>query len=138
MPDRTAIVVSAVFASFLAGLALTTVSGAARAGNDCLTEPKDQPPQGSHWYYHVDQVTHHKCWHRRAEGLTIHQVGSSKPYPPQQDHLHRRDFASRRIKVPVGHSVFQSQSNRPSPLSWAWRLHSRRLGWPHGGQAKAV
>ena len=82
MPDRTAIVVSAVFASFLAGVALTAVSGAARAGNDCLTEPKDQPPQGSHWYYHVDQVTHHKCWHRRAEGLTIHQVGSSKPYPP--------------------------------------------------------
>jgi len=82
MPDQAAIVVSAVFAGFLAGVALTTVSGAARAGNDCLTEPKDQPPQGSHWYYHVDQVTHHKCWHRRAEGLTIHQVGSSKPYPP--------------------------------------------------------
>jgi len=79
MPDRTAIVVSAVFASFLACAALTTVAGsAAFAGDDCITEPKDQPPQGSHWYYHVDPVTHGKCWHQRAEGLTIHQVGSSK------------------------------------------------------------
>jgi len=83
MPDRTAIVVSAVFASFLACAALTTVAGsAAFAGDDCITEPKDQPPQGSHWYYHVDPVTRRKCWHQRAEGLTVHQVGSSKPSLP--------------------------------------------------------
>jgi hypothetical protein len=82
MPDRTAIVVSAVFASFLAGVALTTVSDTARAGDDCITEPKDQPPQGGHWYYHVDLVTHRKCWHQRTEGLTINQVGLPKPSPP--------------------------------------------------------
>jgi len=83
MPDRTAVVVSAVFASFLAGVALTTVSGSAvRATDDCIAEPKDQPPRGSHWYYHVDPVTHRKCWHQRAEGQTIHQVESSKPSPP--------------------------------------------------------
>src|SRR5215470_418196 len=80
MPDRTEIAVSAVFAGFLACAALTAVAGsAAYAGDDCITEPTDQPPQGSHWYYHVDPVTHGKCWHQRAEGLTIHQVGSSKP-----------------------------------------------------------
>jgi hypothetical protein len=79
MPDRTAIVVSAIFASFLSCVALTTVAGdAAYAGDDCITEPKDQPSQGSHWYYHVDPVTHRKCWHQGTEGLTIHQVGSSK------------------------------------------------------------
>jgi len=79
MADRTAIVASAVFASFLACIALTAVAGsAAYAGDDCITEPKDQPPQGTHWYYHVDPVTHRKCWHQRAEDLTIHQVGSSK------------------------------------------------------------
>jgi hypothetical protein len=82
MPDRTAIVRSAAFASFLTGVALTIVFGsAAHAGDDCITEPKDQPPQGSHWYYHVDPVTHRKCWHQRAEGPTIHQVGSSRPSP---------------------------------------------------------
>jgi hypothetical protein len=80
MSDRTAIVVSAIFASFLACVALTTVAGGAAyaGGDDCVTEPKDSPSQGSHWYYHVDPVTHRKCWHQGAEGLTIHQVGSSK------------------------------------------------------------
>ena len=79
MPDRTAIVVSAICASFLSCVALTTVvGGATYAGDDCITEPKDQPSQGSHWYYHVDPVTHRKCWHQGAGGLTIHQVGSSK------------------------------------------------------------
>jgi hypothetical protein len=88
MPDRNAVVVSAVFASCLAGIALTTISGsAARAGDDCIAEPKDQPPRGSHWYYHVDPVTHRKCWHQRAEGQAIHQVGSSKPSPPAKPTL---------------------------------------------------
>jgi hypothetical protein len=82
MPSGTAIVVSAVFASVLAGVALTTVSDTAGAGEDCITEPKEQPPQGSHWYYHVDHVTHGMCWHQRTEGLTINQVGSPKPSPP--------------------------------------------------------
>jgi len=81
MPDRTAIAVAAVFASFLACVALTAVaSSAAYAGDDCITEPKDQPPQGSHWYYHVDPVTHRKCWHQGAEGVTNHQVASSKSF----------------------------------------------------------
>ena len=81
MSDRTAIAVAAVFASFLACLALTAVaSSAAYAGDDCITEPKDQPPQGSHWYYHVDPVTHRKCWHQGAEGVTNHQVASSKSF----------------------------------------------------------
>ena len=78
MPDRTAIVVSAVFASFFACVALTAVAGPAYAGDACITKP----PQGSHWYYHVDPVTRRKCWHQRAEGLTVHQVGSSKPSLP--------------------------------------------------------
>jgi len=80
MPDRTAIVVSAVFASFFACVALTAVAGPAYAGDACITKP----PQGSHWYYHVDPVTRRKCWHQRAEGLTVHQVGSSKPSPPEK------------------------------------------------------
>ena len=90
MPDRAAVVVSAAFASLLAGVALTIVSGsAARAGDDCIAEPKDRPPRGSHWYYHVDPVTQRKCWHQRAEGQAIHQVGASKPSPPAKPILRR-------------------------------------------------
>ena len=80
MPDRTAIVVSAVFASFFACVALTAVAGPVYAGDACINKPK--APQGSHWYYHVDRVTRRKCWYQRAEGLTVHQVGSSKPSLP--------------------------------------------------------
>jgi hypothetical protein len=105
MPDRTAIVVSAVFASFLAGVVLTTISGsAAHAGGDCITEPKDQPPQGSHWYYHVDPVTHRKCWHQRAEGLTIHQVGSSKPSPPAKPILQQSAEVDRQQPTADSHT----------------------------------
>ena len=104
-PDRTAIVVSAVFASFLAGVVLTTISGsAAHAGGDCITEPKDQPPQGSHWYYHVDPVTHRKCWHQRAEGLTIHQVGSSKPSPPAKPILQQSAEVDRQQPTADSHT----------------------------------
>jgi len=82
MPNGTRRVISAVFAWSLAGIALTTVSGsAARTADDCIAEPKDSTHQGSHWYYHVDPVTHRKCWHQKVEGVRIHQVGSSKPSP---------------------------------------------------------
>ena len=88
MPDQTAIVVSAVFAGFLAGVALTTVSGAARAGNDCLTEPKDQPLQGSHWYYpsrplfsmvaHKAQLANKIAGAGDAEALPIRSIAYSR------------------------------------------------------------
>jgi hypothetical protein len=31
-----------------------------RAASDCVTEPKPSP--STHWKYHVDPVTHQKCW----------------------------------------------------------------------------
>jgi hypothetical protein len=74
---------SAVFACSVAGIVLTSVSSsAARAADGCIAEPTDPTHQGSHWYYHVDHVTHRKCWHQRAEGLMIHQVGALKQTPP--------------------------------------------------------
>jgi hypothetical protein len=108
MPDRAAIVVSAVFASFL-GVALVAVSGStARAGDDCITEPKDQAPQGSHWYYHVDHVTHRKCWHQRAEGQTIHHPGLSKPSPPPKPILQQ--------SAEVGHQQSTADSHTEQPI----------------------
>jgi hypothetical protein len=72
--------VSAVFASFLTCVALTTVAGSsARAADDCITGPKGQAPQGSHWYYSLNRVTHRKCWYLGAEGLKVRQVASRKP-----------------------------------------------------------
>jgi hypothetical protein len=67
MPSGNRIVVSAVFACSLAGVAPTIISGAARAADDCMTEPKGQPSQGNHWYYRVDYVSHRQCWYQREE-----------------------------------------------------------------------
>jgi hypothetical protein len=92
----------AVFACSLAGIALTSVSGsAARAADDCIAEPKDPTHQG-HWYYHVDHLTRRKCWHQKGEGLTIHQVGSSKPSPPAKLVLQQSANVDR--QQPTAHS----------------------------------
>src|SRR5215470_7569745 len=121
MPDRTAIAVAAVFASFLACVALTAVAGsAAYAGDDCITEPTDQPPLGSHWYYHVDPVTHRKCWHQGAEELAIHQVGSSKPS------LSPRTIS--RQGAEVGHQQRTANSHTEQPIVEAQPTASELTG----------
>jgi hypothetical protein len=103
----------AVFACSLAGIALTSVSGsAARAADDCIAEPKDPTHQG-HWYYHVDHVTHRKCWHQKAEGLTIHQVGSSKPSPPAKLVLQQSANVDR--QQPTAHSATARLTGQSAP-----------------------
>jgi len=69
MPNRTAKFASAIFASLLAGVPITTIShSAAGADDECLSSPKDQTPQGGHWYYRIDHATKRNCWYVRAEG----------------------------------------------------------------------
>jgi hypothetical protein len=105
MPSGIRRVLSAVFACSLAGVALTNVSGsAARAGDDCIAEPKDQTHHRSHWYYHVDHVTHRKCWHQRVEGFAIHQVGPSKPSPPAKPSLQQSAEVDRQQPTADSHA----------------------------------
>jgi hypothetical protein len=35
----------------------------ARGAEDCVAEPNGEPPDGRHWFYHVDPATNRKCWH---------------------------------------------------------------------------
>jgi hypothetical protein len=81
MSSRTAKFVSAVFASFLLGAPLATLSpGAAAAADDCLAGPKkDQTPQGGHWYYRIDHATKRNCWYLREERETPSQTTAAKP-----------------------------------------------------------
>jgi hypothetical protein len=84
MSSRTAKFVSAVFASFLLGAPLATLSpSAARAADDCLAAPKkDQTPQGGHWYYRIDHATKHNCWYLRGEREQLSQTTAPKPAQP--------------------------------------------------------
>jgi hypothetical protein len=90
MPNRTAKFVSAFFASFLAGAPLTTVShSAAGAADECLSGPKDQTPQGRHWYYRIDHATKRHCWYLADEREPLSQTAapnsSASAKPPAQD-----------------------------------------------------
>lgn len=47
------------------------VGHAGRAADDCMTKPDAAPPQGSHWYYHLDRTNHRQCWYLAAEGAKV-------------------------------------------------------------------
>jgi hypothetical protein len=84
MPNRTAKYVSAIFAGLLAGAALATMSyGTADAADDCLSGPKGETPEGSHWYYRIDRVTKRHCWYLREEVEKLAQVAPPKPSAPR-------------------------------------------------------
>jgi hypothetical protein len=50
----------------LCGISIVAVANTARAADDCLTAPNSPTPEGSHWYYRLDQANQRKCWYLRA------------------------------------------------------------------------
>jgi hypothetical protein len=87
MSNRTAKLVSVMFASCLAGLPLATISySAAQAADECLSGPKAQTPHGGHWYYRIDHATKRNCWYLGEEGGKVVQIvrpKSAQPATPQ-------------------------------------------------------
>lgn len=75
MPNRTAKFASAVIASLLASALLATVShGETPAASDCLSGPKGQTPQGSHWHYRIEHPSNRHCWYLRGESDAATQI----------------------------------------------------------------
>ncbi|HEY3795484.1 MAG TPA: hypothetical protein VGM09_26980 [Bradyrhizobium sp.] len=108
MPNRTAKFVSAVFASVLAGISLTTASHSATpAADDCLSAPREQTPEGSHWYYRIERGTKRHCWYLREEGEKVSQSApssaapSAKPVAPKAEPAIRGSVADARAELPV-------------------------------------
>ncbi|WP_291575505.1 hypothetical protein [Bradyrhizobium sp.] len=97
MPNRTAKFASAIFASLFAGLPLTTISYGAAA--DCLSEPKDQVPEGSHWYYRIDHPSNRHCWYLRREGEKSSQL-TARPAPSKAEPSVRDSIADARAELP--------------------------------------
>jgi hypothetical protein len=52
-------------ALLLWGMSMGGTAGTAGAV-DCLVAPNSPAPEGSHWYYHMDQANQRKCWYLRA------------------------------------------------------------------------
>jgi hypothetical protein len=75
MPHRAAKFASAVIASLLASIPLATIShGETPAAGDCLSGPKGQTPQGSHWHYRIEHPSNRHCWYLRGENDAATQI----------------------------------------------------------------
>jgi hypothetical protein len=111
MPRRAAKFRSAMLASLVSGTALVMLSnGAARAVDDCLAAPKDQTPEGSHWYYRIDHATKRHCWYLRQEGEKPPQTAASSaphapmsivPIVPKQAAATQRSIADAHAELPA-------------------------------------
>src|SRR6185437_5616662 len=80
---------SALVLGVVAGAAAMIVpQGAARAADNCLTEPKGDTPQGKHWYFHIERGTGRHCWYLRGQDDKAASANTSdapaEKQPPQR------------------------------------------------------
>jgi len=93
MPNRSAKFVSAIIASLCAGIPLAASQSAtpAPAADECLSAPKNETPEGSHWYYRIEHRSNRHCWYLREEGdahaqaAPLSSSASAQPAPPKPD-----------------------------------------------------
>jgi hypothetical protein len=106
MPNRTAKLVSVIFAGVVAGTAIATLAGAARA-DDCLAAPKETASGGGHWYYRIDHATKRHCWYLREENEKLTQTAppnSSRPalpIAPKPESATRRSISDAHAELPT-------------------------------------
>jgi len=81
IPRRMALLVTGIT---IALAAVNVTVNPSRAGDDCLAGPNTAAPQGSHWYYRLDRLTHRQCWYLGPERRThAHQDASpARSHPP--------------------------------------------------------
>jgi hypothetical protein len=81
MPKRETVFASAILAALVPVMVLSVgLHHAQGAADNCLARPNAAPPQGSHWYYRVDQAGNRRCWFLAPEGAP-RQALSPKPAP---------------------------------------------------------
>ena len=108
MSNRTAKFAPAILVGFLAVAPLAILShGAARAADDCLSAPKDQTPEGSHWYYRIEHATKRHCWYLRAEGERLSQTA-----PPNSSRA--TDPIASKVETPAQRSIADAHAELPA------------------------
>jgi hypothetical protein len=133
MPSRTAKFVSAAIASILAGVPLTTASNsAAPATDNCLSGPKDQAPQGSHWYYRIEHATQRHCWYLRDEHEKLSQAVS--PNSPKAEPAMGRSIANAHAELPLPQARTEQETSaapgQPAPANAAGTQNNRIAAAP--------
>jgi len=107
MPNRTAKFVSAIVASLCAGIPLAASQSAtpASATDECLLAPKNETPDGSHWYYRIEHPSNRHCWYLREEGDAHAQTAPSsssasvQPVSPKPDRAMPGSVANARAEL---------------------------------------
>ena len=84
MANLNAKFASAVVACIVAGAPFTTVPNAANAA-ECLTEPRQDKPQGQHWFYRIEHGTKRHCWYLRDEDGKVSHATLSNDSPSAAD-----------------------------------------------------
>jgi hypothetical protein len=113
MSYRAAKFASAILASFLASAALPAISySAAPAADDCLSAPKDQTPQGGHWFYRIERGTKRHCWYLKDASDKVSQAAPASsapvadPAPPSRETTAQRSLADAHAELPLPQTRF--------------------------------
>jgi hypothetical protein len=119
MSHRAAKFASAILASFLASAALPAISySAAPTTDDCLSGPKDQTPEGSHWFYRIERGTKRHCWYLKDASDKVSQAAPASsapvanPAPPNAETKAQRSIADAHAELPLPQTRFD-----PSPAA---------------------
>ena len=117
---------SAVLFSVAASVGLIAAPhGVARATDNCLTEPREETPQGKHWYYRIERGTGRHCWYLRAEDEasartpSAEPVAAAKPAPPTTGNAPPRSLADAHAEFAPGART-EDNGNAAPPASSVW------------------
>jgi hypothetical protein len=118
MSNRIKTVPSRIFAAFLASVVSTAIACiAARAADDCLSEPKPQTRPGGHWYYRIDSSNHRKCWYL-GEGQQVSQSKSPRPFSSSSPPPPRQTAAAIQTTLADAHAELPMVTTPTEPLQW--------------------
>jgi hypothetical protein len=113
MSHRAAKFASAILASFLASAAFPAISySATSTTEECLTGPKDQTPEGSHWFYRIERGTKRHCWYLKDASDKVSQAApansepAANPAPPSREPTAQRSLADAHAELPLPQTRF--------------------------------
>ena len=85
---------------------------AASAADDCFARPAGAVPNGSHWYYRINNVTQQKCWFLGVKKAAVRNVGLQRSY----------NFANPKEVAPPAVGCIAAPDSRAEPgKRWYYR-----------------
>src|SRR6476660_5998330 len=109
--------VSIVIAGLFAGVALTASLTAtpAPAADECLSAPKDQTPEGSHWRYRIEHPSNRHCWYLRddeprAQTSRPKSAASASPVAPKAETAMPGTVANARAELPAARAFLDEKA----------------------------